>query len=88
MDANHLRNEMILSSLLPPHSTSNQYTIRATDGSIEYTYKSDSYGKVLIGKVISLKRPTEKLTILDLGGVEVDYKRISYLKDFLILPPA
>ena len=86
MNAGHLRTEMILSSLLPPHSTSTSHTIRATDGSILYTYKSNERGKIMTGRVISLSKPSEKLTILDLDGVRVDAKRISSLKEFLILP--
>lgn len=83
MNVEHLRVEMLLSSLLPPHTSGKQYTIVATDDSILYTYKTDTYGKTLTGQVVSLKKPSDQLRILDLGGAHVDEKRIAHLKRFL-----
>lgn len=83
MNVEHLRIEMLLSSLLPPHTSGKSHTIIATDESILYTYKSDNYGKIMTGQVVSLRKPSEQLRIIDLGGAQVDEKRVAHLKRFL-----
>lgn len=83
MNVDHLRIEMLLSSLLQPHTSGKSHTIVATDEAIVYTYKSDNYGKIMTGQVVSLRKPTEHLRIIDLDGVQVDEKRIAHLRRYL-----
>lgn len=86
MDSNHLQTEMILSSLLPPHSNNLESYIKATDGSIMYTYKSNEHGKIMTGEVISLRKASNKLTILEISdNIVIDMKRVDILKEFITL---
>ena len=82
MSAEELRVEMILSSLLPPYSSSTKYSIRATDGAMLYHYRSDEFGNVLTGTVISLAQPSMKLRILE---TNVDRNRLKTFKELLVV---
>lgn len=86
MNSNQLMIEMILSTLGHSYGFVGEYEIIATDGSLRYTYKGNQDGATMTVKVISLKAPSNKLTIQSITPcMKTDCSRIKQFESLVTI---
>lgn len=84
MDSSHLKTEMILSSLMPMACFLDTYWVRATDGTLEYTYTTTQHGSTLTSRVVSLREPATKLRVIAMSeNLDIDKERVGNLLPYI-----